>query len=334
MRFDEHDGGESGTVAQRCPAEDLGQNLAGSRFASFFVEEMVGRGGMGVVYRARERFGRNRVALKVLPVLTRADREPVRRFLAEARALTRLSHPAIPRIRAFGREHQLYYLATDYVAGRTVTELLDAGRPFTPRRALEIARAAAAALRVAHEHGILHRDVKADNIMIDEQGQVKVLDFGIAQDLGTRRITRSECYLGTPEYCSPEQLCSLPMDARTDVYSLGVVLHEMLTGVMPFGGASTVRLYHDKRRDRRPALAHLLPGSPRVLVRLVKRFLAPSPERRFASMADAVRAIEETIPKLGAFGWGRRCVRRFARRRPSSWRRPRLLPEPIASLFF
>jgi serine/threonine protein kinase len=221
------------------------------------------------------------------------------------------------------------------VEGSTVAQFIDGGRTFTPRRALEIAREVADALRVAHEHGVLHRDVKSDNIMIDEQDQVKVLDFGIAKDLNaTRRITQGEVYLGTPEYCSPEQLCSLPMDARTDVYSLGVVLHEMLTGVVPFRGTGTVELYHEKRRNRRPPLARLLPGAPRSLVRLLNRFLASNPVRRFASMAEAVAAIDEVIPTLGAFGWGDHSVRRFARRRTSSRRRPRLVPEAIASLFF
>jgi serine/threonine-protein kinase len=308
--------------------------MVGKRFASFLIEEVAGRGGMGVVFKARERFTRNWVALKVFPALTRRDREPVRRFLSEARVLTRLHHPAIPRIRAMGREEHFYYLATDYVEGFTVAQFIDAGRTFTPRRAMEIAREVGGALRAAHDHGVLHRDVKSDNIMIDEHDQVKVLDFGIAQDLhALRRITRGEIYLGTPEYCSPEQLCSMETDERTDIYSLGIVLHEMLTGRMPFRGSGTVELYREKRRNRRPALSRLVPGAPRPLVRLMNGLLASNPNRRFATMEDAVRTIDEVIPKLGAFGWGHHGAKRFARRRTSS-RRSRLIPEAITSLFF
>ena len=318
----------------RLVATNLSESLVGSRFASFFIEAIAGRGGMGMVFKARECYTHHRVALKVVPVLSRQDLEPIRRFVAEARVLTRLHHPNIPRIRAMGREGHLYYLATDYVDGVTVAEFIDSGRTFTPRRSLEIAREVGDALRVAHNHGILHRDIKSDNIMIDEEGAVKVLDFGIAQDLkALRRITQDEMYVGTPEYCSPEQLSSQNMDARTDVYSLGIVLHEMLTGKMPFQGSGTVELYFEKRKNRRPALDRLMPGAPRPLIRLLNGLLAPNPIRRITTMDEAVAAIDQVIPKLGAFGWGEHSVKRFARRKPAS-RSSRLIPEAIHALFF
>jgi eukaryotic-like serine/threonine-protein kinase len=299
----------------RLVATNLSESLVGSRFASFFIEAVAGRGGMGMVFKARECYTHHRVALKVVPVLSRQDLEPI-------------------RIRAMGREGHLYYLATDYVEGVTVAEFIDSGRTFTPRRSLEIAREVGDALRVAHNHGILHRDIKSDNIMIDEKGAVKVLDFGIAQDLkALRRITQDEMYVGTPEYCSPEQLSSQNMDARTDVYSLGIVLHEMLTGKMPFQGTGTVELYFEKRKNRRPALDRLMPGAPRPLIRLLNGLLAPNPIRRITTMDEAVAAIDQVIPKLGAFGWGDHSVKRFARRKPAS-RSSRLIPEAIHSLFF
>ena len=313
---------------------NLSDAMVGSRFKSFEILEVAGRGGMGMVFKARERENDILVALKIVSALTQEDREPIRRFLGEARVLARLHHPNIPRIRAMGRMGHMYYLATDFVEGTTLGDLIDARGCLWPRRALEISREISDALRVAHNHGILHRDIKSDNIMIDEEGCVKVLDFGIAKDLNARRsITQGEVYLGTPEYCSPEQLCSRIMDARTDIYSLGVVLHEMLTGQMPFKGVSTVELYHSKRKNRRPPLSRLTPGAPRVLVKLLKGFLASKPERRFTTMDDVIQAIDEVIPKLGAYGWGRPSVRRFAKRKSGAKQSSRMA-EYIYSLFF
>lgn len=294
------------------------ESLIGRRFAQFDVFDVAGRGGMGFVFRARDTSSGALVALKMIPAMTREDREPIRRFLREARVLARLDHSAIPRIHAMGRQDHLYYLATDFVTGQTLAQAVDGGEKFTPRRALEIVREVADALDVAHGHGIVHRDVKSDNIMLDDADRVKVLDFGIAQDVhARRRITMCDLYLGTPEYCSPEQLAAEHTDARTDVYSLGVVLHELLTGTMPFGGTSTVALYNQKLRDRRPRLRILMPGAPRPLRRLVRRMLAANPERRLSTMSEVIEAIDTVIPKLGAFGWGQSSPRRFRRRRTS-----------------
>ncbi len=329
----------SKTISQSASASapevcNLSDAMVGTRFKTFEILEVAGRGGMGMVFKARDVENDLLVALKIVSAMTQEDREPIRRFLSEARVLARLHHPNIPRIRAMGRMGHMYYLATDYIEGTTLGDLIDSRGGLTPRRALEISREISDALRVAHNHGILHRDIKSDNIMIDEEGRVKVLDFGIAKDLNARRgITQGEVYLGTPEYCSPEQLCSRVMDARTDIYSLGVVLHEMLTGQMPFKGVSTVELYHSKRKNRRPPLSRLTPGAPRVLVKLMKGFLASKPDRRYTAMEDVIQAIDEVIPKLGAYGWGRPSVRRFAQRKSGS-KQPNRMAEYIYSLFF
>ncbi len=292
------------------------ESLVGQRFAQFDVLGVAGRGGMGLVFRAHDTANDAVVALKMIPAMTREDREPIRRFLREARVLARLDHPSIPRIHAMGRRDHLYYLATDFVTGRTLAQAIDGGTRFTPRRALEIVRDVAGGLDTAHRHGIVHRDVKSDNIMLDDSECVKVLDFGIAQDVNARRrLTMCDLYLGTPEYCSPEQLAAECTDGRTDVYSLGVVLHELLTGTMPFGGTSTVALYNQKLRDRRPRLRILMPGAPRPLRRLVRRMLAANPERRYGTMSEVIDAVDAVIPKLGAFGWGQSSPGRFRRRR-------------------
>ncbi len=313
------------------PASNFSESLVGTRFAGFDVLGIAGRGGMGVVFKAQHAETGAVVALKVLPVLTRRDREPVRRFLAEARVLARLNHPNITRIHSMGRRGHMYYLATEYIRGRTLAKLIDSEHGITPQQALLVVRGVAEALRVAHEHGIVHRDIKSDNIMIDHEGEVKVLDFGIAQDLNAkRRITVGDVCLGNPEYCSPEQLSTGRMDARTDVYSLGIVLYEMLAGEVPHHGMSTMQLFLTKRKKRLPSLARRIPGAPRNFRRLVKRMLAPNPEKRFASMEALIKEIEAVRPTLGDFG--RTCPAK-KRAQLEERRRSTLLSRVMAHLF-
>lgn len=286
---------------------------------------------MGVVLKARHVETDQLVALKVLPVLTREDREPVRRFLAEARVLARLDHPNITRIHSMGRSGHMYYLATEYIQGRTLAQLVDNERTITPRQALFVAMGVAEALEAAHEHDILHRDIKSDNIMIGNKGEVKVLDFGIAQDLkAKRRITIGDVCLGNPEYCSPEQLSTGLMDARTDIYSLGIVLFEMLAGEVPFHGQPTLQLFLNKRRRKLPPLSRAIPGAPRALRKLLKKMLAPKPEKRFASMKEAIIAMTAVQETLGEFGGVDPAEERDAL---AEKRRTRLLSRVMSYLF-
>jgi len=310
---------------------DFSRSMIGRRFAGFEIQAVAGRGGMGVVFRSVHVESGTPVALKVVPVLTRRDREPIRRFLSEARVLARLDHPNITKIHTMGRVGHMYYIGTEYIRGRTVAQWIDKGRSFTPLQALSVVRQVCEGLTVAHRHGILHRDVKSDNIMIAREGRVKILDFGIAQDLHARkRITHGDFCLGNPEYCSPEQLSTGVVDARTDIYSLGIVLYEMLTGEVPFHGMPTIEVYLAKRRNRLPSLRRAIPGSPRPLRKLVRTMLHPRPEKRFGSVEEVIASIEEVRPALGEFGSTQPAD---TRRRRAARRKSRLLPRAIASLF-
>ena len=281
----------------------LAESFVGREFAGFDVLGVAGKGGMGLVFKARHISSGRLVALKVLPVLTRRDREPIRRFLSEVEVLARLDHPNITRIHTMGRRGHVYYLATEFVRGRTVAKIIDRHGGFSVTQALLVARGVAEALSLVHQHGIVHRDIKSDNLMIDHEGVVKVLDFGIAQDLrAKKRITVGDTCLGNPEYCSPEQLSTGVMDERTDIYSLGIVLFEMLTGEVPYHGMPTLEIYMQKRKNKTPSLSRKIPGAPRSLRRLIKKMIAPKPERRFASMEEVADAIEDILPTLGEFG--------------------------------
>jgi serine/threonine protein kinase len=222
---------------------------------------------MGDVYLAEdERLGR-KVALKILPEGVAADTDRLMRFEQEARAASALNHPNIMTVHEFGAVGTTHFLASEYVRGETIREKLWHGRLAT-RDALDVTIQIACALQVAHEAGILHRDVKPENVMVRDDGYVKVLDFGLAKlmptagdaaQTGPRVETMSGMIVGTAAYMSPEQALGDPVDARTDVFSLGVVLYEALSGQQPFKGETPSHTLVAIVSKRQPSLSALVP---------------------------------------------------------------------------
>ena len=210
----------------------------------FEILEILGRGGMGAVYKARQPTLDRLVAVKILPPHVAAAPGFAERFQREARALARLNHPNIIAIHDFGRTREgqgagLYYLVMEYVDGASLRHLIESGE-LKPKEALGIVGQICEALQFAHDEGIVHRDIKPDNILIDKKGRVKIADFGIAKLMGEARedsrLTREGEAVGTPQYMAPEQLeGGHGVDHRADIYSLGVVFYEMLTGELPVG---------------------------------------------------------------------------------------------------
>ena len=219
---------------------DLDTLPAGTRIGSYEIIEEIGRGGMGVVYLAEDvRLGR-RVALKSLPAAVATQPDLRERLRREARAAATISHPAVAVVYALEEHGDQLFMASEYVQGETLRSLIARG-PLAPERARSIAADIAGALSAAHEAGVIHRDLKPENVLIKSDGNVKVVDFGIAHVEGSdaSRLTRTGFALGTPAYMAPEQLLGGTVDARADVYAWGVVLSEMLHGRHPLDQTTT-----------------------------------------------------------------------------------------------
>jgi predicted Ser/Thr protein kinase len=227
---------EFGGVCAKCLLEFAAERDAPA-FPGLEIERVLGEGGMGVVYKAvQKQLGRT-VALKVLSPALASDPSFVERFTREARALAQLSHPNIVAVHESGVHDGVPYLVMEYVEGTPLRKLLAAGK-LTPERALEVVPQICDALAYAHAHGVVHRDVKPENILVDREGRVKIADFGLAKlaTVDETRLTRTRMLMGTPNYMAPEQIENpSTVDHRADIYSLGVVFYEMLTGELPLG---------------------------------------------------------------------------------------------------
>jgi|GEM_PF-5699018 len=262
-----------------------------SRFGKYQLLELLGTGGMGAVYKAVDPHIGRTVALKLLAPGMQQNAELRERFLREARAAGRLQHPNIVVIHDLGEEAGELYIAMEFLEGETLAEQLKQRRSLPVPEAVEVMAQVAKGLHYAHERGVVHRDVKPHNIMITRDGLAKIVDFGIAR-AGDQRLTKTGQVMGTVFYMSPEQINGRPLDGRSDVFSAGVVLYEMLTGRVPFEGESTGATMMKIIMEPTPPLRMLAPLSPPELEKVVMTALAKQPDERYASAAAFAKALE------------------------------------------
>jgi serine/threonine protein kinase len=285
------------------------QGLGGGRYR---VEEVLGSGGMAVVYAARDEELHRDVAVKLLADNLAEDPEFRERFLREARLAARLSHPNVVRVFDAGADGGRPYIVMELVRGETLADVLRREGRLDPAEVTRIGRQAAAGLAHAHAHGLVHRDVKPQNLLLREDGVVKVADFGIARPAtATQRLTEVGAILGTAAYLAPEQAHGQDVSATADVYSLGVVLYECLTGRTPYRGDTLAQLLTAQERDAAEPVSDLAPGVPPQLEETVMRCLARNPEYRPASAA----AVERMLAGAPASARTRVLARRPRRRR-------------------
>jgi eukaryotic-like serine/threonine-protein kinase len=259
------------------------------------LQQLIGTGGMADVYRARDNLLGRAVAVKVLHPQYAKDPVFIERFRHEAQAAANLNQPNIVNVFDWGIEDSTYYIVMEYVEGRDLKAIIVAGGPLLPERAVEIAMAICLALDAAHARGIVHRDIKPQNIIVTNEGQIKVMDFGIARTAGGSAMTQTGTIMGTAQYISPEQAQGRPADPRSDLYSLGVVLYEMLTGRVPFDGDNPVAIAYKHVREDPLAPSLLNPDISPELEAVVMKALAKNPENRYQTAMEMRSDLERCL---------------------------------------
>ena len=298
----------------------VGELIAGR----YEVQELVGTGGMSSVYRAHDRLLERDVAIKVLHEQFTADGEYVERFRREARAVAQLSHPNIVTVIDRGEQDDRQFIVFEYVDGENLKALIDREGPLPEREAIELALQVARALGFAHEEGLVHRDVKPQNVLLNDGRQAKVTDFGIARSLDVHGgLTQTGTVMGTSDYIAPEQARGSRVDAQSDIYSLGTVLYELLTGEVPFAGDNFVAVAMQHINQPPPSVRERRPELSPCVDEVVRRAMAKEPRDRFRSMEELCAALNDCLAELdGVTGAQTMVVAPQRRRRQSRPARP------------
>jgi serine/threonine protein kinase len=284
--------------------------MIGESLSHFKIIEKLGQGGMGVVYRGVDLNLDRPVAIKVLPPEVQQDEDSVARFLREAKTASKLQHPSITTIYEFGVKDDLRYLVMEYIEGQTLKQILKNG-PLPTRQMVDVAMQMADALSLAGEKGIIHRDIKSENIMLTGRGQVKILDFGLAKLMEKTGPVASDHFQttdgtvrGTITHMSPEQALGAEVDVRTDIYSAGVVMFEMATGRIPFSGSSANVVLAKIMNQPAPAVSELNPDVSPSLEKVIRKCLEKNREQRYQSASNLLldlKSIKEGLDKSNAW---------------------------------
>jgi hypothetical protein len=279
--------------------------MIGQALGKYQLQAEIGRGGMGIVYRGYDPALRRPVAIKLLPQQLTYDSQFVQRFQQEAILAASLRHPGIVTIHDVGEQAGVYYIVMEYLEGTTLEALLARQGALTPTQAARIVRQLADALDYAHGRGVIHRDIKPANIMVSPEGRATLMDFGLVRAAEGTSLTRSGVVMGTPEYMSPEQALGEPVDGRSDVYSLGIVLYKMLSGKVPFSRSTPYAITYAHIHEPPPPLRQARADLPASMEAVVDRTLAKRPAERYGRaglLADDLEAAVGGRPPVAAVG--------------------------------
>jgi len=273
-------------------------NLIGKKLATYYeIEEKIGEGGMGSIYRGLDIGLKRHVAVKVLSAALANDRNYVGRFVQEARSLAKLKHPNLMQIYYVGQEEGLFFFVTEFIEGCTLAEKIRKQGRLGVGEALTVFGKVLSALHEVHLQGMIHRDIKPANIMLEHNERVVLMDFGLAKDEDSQGFTSAGVVVGTPEYMSPEQAQGETVDVRTDIYSLAIMLYQMLSGRLPFSGKSAIDVLRQQCDDAPAPISTVVPETPRTLEQILAVALDKDKEKRYhdlPSFAQALATVVET----------------------------------------
>ncbi len=263
--------------------------MIGKTVSHYKIIEKLGEGGMGEIYLAEDLKLERKVAIKFLPQHLNRDKDNVVRFIQEAKAAAPLNHSNIIAIYEIAEEDDRIFIVMEYVEGQSLRELIIAHKELPFDLCIDIITQISEGLSKAHKAGIIHRDIKPENVMIERDGRVKILDFGLAKLKGMSKLTKESSILGTVQYMSPEQFWGESIDLKTDIWSLGVVLYEMLTGQIPFNGKVDQAIVYSISKEKYKPLSNLRGDIPKKLERIVDQSLEKDPKKRYQHVEEMLK---------------------------------------------
>ncbi|HSP06807.1 MAG TPA: serine/threonine-protein kinase, partial [Acidobacteriota bacterium] len=270
-------------------------NVAAALEGRYQILKELGRGGMGIVFQAYDKQLNEQVAIKILSPLLSSDNDALERLKREVSAARRITHPNVIRIHDISESKGLNFVSMEYFHGESLKEFIRRNAPLSMMQAFQIGSQICDGIEAAHLQGVIHRDLKSQNVIINPANQTKIIDFGLAHTAQLQGMTATGLIMGTPEYMAPEQVAGKRVDERADLYSLGIILYELFTGHVPFTGDSAIAVGFKQMKDDPPAPRSLNPQIPQEVEAVILRALQKDPQMRYRSVSDLKVALEAAV---------------------------------------
>lgn len=273
-------------------------NISSALENRFQLLKEIGRGGMGIVFQAHDKQLKEQVAIKVLSPLLSNNADGLERLKREVSAARRITHPNVIRIHDISESGGLHFVSMEYFSGTTLKDIIKRDGAFSVAQGSQIAFQICDGLESAHRHGVIHRDLKSQNIIVNEHGELKIIDFGLATCIHQQGMTATGLILGTPEYMAPEQVSGKKADERADIYSFGIILYEIFTGRVPFTGDTAIAIGFQQLREDPPPPREVNPQISTELERIILKALQKEPSARYSSVSEMRADLDKTFQTL------------------------------------